>query len=171
VALRTGIATVLACTALVAGAGCGGDEKSDDGASGASPLTAAEYRKQGNALCKEAVREVGAIPEPNAPDEIAGYLEEVFDASEQVNDEFVKLQPPEELRADHERAVELGEESQKTFDGVIERVRAASDPQAALREEFRELVPELERAQKLNTRLGLEECNEIGPPSEQPAPS
>ncbi len=160
-ALRTGIATALACTALVAGAGCGGDEKSDDGASGASPLTAAEYRKQGNALCKEAVREVGAIPEPNAPDEIAGYL----------NDEFVKLQPPEELRADHERAVELGEESQKTFDGVIERVRAASDPQAALREEFRKLVPELERAQKLNTRLGLEECNGIGPPSEQPAPS
>ncbi len=163
--------TALACTSLVAGTGCGGDEESGDDASSGGALTTAEYRKQGNALCKDAVREVGAIPVPNAPDEIAGYLEEVFDASEQVNDEFVKLQPPEELQADHERAVELAEESQKTFDGVIERVRDVSDPQAALREEFRKLVPELERAQKLNTRLGLEECNEIGPPSDQPAPS
>ncbi len=170
-ALRTGIATGFACTALVTGAGCGGDEESGDGASSGGPLTTTEYRKQGNALCKDAVREVEAIPVPKSPDAIAGYLEEVFDTSEQVNDEFVKLQPPEELQADHERAVELSKEFEKTFDGVIERVRGASDPQAALRDEFRKLVPELETAQKLNTRLGLEECNEIGPPSDQPAPS
>jgi len=37
--------------------------------------------------------------------------------------------------------------------------------------EFRKLAPELERAEMLNTRLGLDECNETGPPSEQPAPS
>lgn len=161
----------LACTALVAGAGCGGDEESGDGASGDGPLTAAEYRKQGNALCKDALREVEAISAPKSPDAIAGYLEEVFDISERVNDEFAGLEPPDELRADHERAVELGEESEKTFDGLLERVRDASNPQAAVREEFPKLAPELEEAQKLNSRLGLDECNEIGAPSEQPAPS
>ncbi len=169
--LRTGIAPALACAALAAGAGCGGDEDSGDGASGGGPLTTAEYRKKGNALCKKAVREVGAIPIPKSPDGIADYLEKVFDTAEQVNDEFGKLEPPEELHADHERAVELAEESEKIADGVIERVRSASDPQAAVQREFRKLVPELEKVQKLNTRLGLEECNEVGPPSQQPARS
>ncbi len=170
-ALRTGIATGLACTALVTGAGCGGGEESGDGASSGGPLTTTEYRKQGNALCKDAVREVAAIPVPKSPDAIADYLEEVFDTSLRLNDEFVALEPPEELRADHEQAVELSDEFEKTFDRIVERVRDASDPQAAVQREFRKLVPELEEVQKLNTRLGLEECNEIGPPSEQPAPS
>ncbi len=160
----------LACTASLVGAGCGGDDDGE-GASDGGSLTAAEYRKQGNALCKDAIREVRAIPEPKSPDEIADYLEEVFETSERVNDEFVALEPPEELRADHERAVELSEESEKTFDELIERARDASDPPAAVQREFRKLVPELEKAQELNTRLGLEECNKVGPPSQQPAPS
>ncbi len=155
----------------MAGAGCGGDEESGNDASSGGPLTTAEYRKQGNALCKDAIREVRAIPVPKSPDAAVGYLEKVFDTSERVNDEFAQLEPPEELQADHERATELSEEVEESFDGVIERLREASDPQEALRDELRKLVPELERAEKLNTRLGLEECNEIGLPSEQPAPS
>jgi len=167
VSVRRSFATALTCTLVVAGAGCGGDESG----SGEGPLTAAEYRKQGNSLCKEAVREAEAIPAPRSPDDIADYLEEVFATSEKVTDEFVELEPPEALQADHERAVELSRESEKTFDALIERVRDASDPQAAVRREFSKLAPDLARAEDLNTKLGLEECNETGPPPEQPAPS
>ncbi len=165
---RTSLAATLACTALVAG--CGGDSDGD-ATSDTGPLTVAEYREQGNALCKEAVREAEAIPVPRSPDDIADYLKTVFDASSELTDEFAEFEPPEELRADHERAVELSRESDETLDGIVERVRDASDPQAAAQREFRKLAPELERAEKLNNRLGLEECNETGPPAEQPAPS
>ena len=173
--VRTASTTALACLALTTATGCGGDDGDGKGG-GASPsgdgsLTAAEYRKQGNALCEDAVREVEAIPAPTSADNIADYLETVFDASEEVNDRFVELEPPEELRADHERAVELSLESEKTFDEVVERVRDASDPQAAVQREFRRLAPDLAQAEKLNSRLGLDECNETGPPSEQPEPS
>ena len=169
--VRTCSATAFACLALAAATGCGGDDEDGESASGDGPLTAAEYRKQGNALCKDAVREVEAIPVPTSADDIGDYLETVFDASKKVNDDFVKLEQPEELRADHGRAVELSEEAEKTFDEVVERVRDAPNPQAAVQREFRKLAPDLARAEKLNTRLGLDECNETGPPSEQPAPS
>ncbi len=161
---RARSASVFTCLALVASSGCGDDD------SGTSP-TAAEYRDEGNALCKKAVREVEAIPAPTSAEGIADYLETIFDASEKMTEEFVDLDPPEELRADHERAVELSRESEKTFDEIVERVRDASNPQAAVQREFRKLAPELAQAEKLNTRLGLDECNETGPPSEQPAPS
>jgi hypothetical protein len=172
---RTGLTTALTCLALGAAAGCGGDDSSEESggesASGGGALTAAEYRKQGNALCKDAVREVEAIPAPRSPEDVADYLEKVFDSSEKVNDEFMKLEPPEDLRADHKRAVELSNESEKTFDGVAKRVREASNPQAAVVSELRKLAPALEQAEKLNTKLGLDECNETGPPAEQPEAS
>jgi len=126
---------------------------------------------QGNALCKEAVREVGRIPAPSSEAEIADYLERLFDVSEDVTDEFTDLDPPEELRADHERAVALGEELEGKFDGVVDRVREAARPRAAAARELRQLAPDIARAEELNERLGLEECNEVGPPPEQPEAS
>lgn len=83
----------------------------------------------------------------------------------------MELEPPEELRADHERAVGMTDEFEQAFDKLVERVRDASDPQAAVQREFRKLAPDLARAQKLNARLGLDDCNKVGPPTEQPAPS
>lgn len=162
---RTGLTAALACLALVAATGCGGDDESG------GALTKAEYREQGNAICKGALREAEGIPAPTSPEDLGDYLEKVFDSVEESNDEFVELEPPEELRADHERAVKLGEELEKGTEGLVERVRDASDPQAAIQREFRKLGPLLARGEKVNARLGLDDCNKVGPPPEQPAPS
>ena len=162
---RTGLTAALACLALVAAAGCGGDDESG------GALSKAEYREQGNAICKDALSEAEGIPLPTSPEGIADYLEKVFDSVEKANDEFVELEPPEALRADHERAVELTEESEQATDKLVERVRDASDPQAAVQREFRKLGPLLARGEKVNARLGLDDCNRVGPPTEQPAPS
>jgi len=162
---RTGLTAALACLALVAATGCGGDDESG------GALTKAEYRKQGNAICKDALSEAEGIPAPTSPEDLDDYLEKLFDSVEKANDEFVALEPPEELRADHERAVELTDESEQASETLIERVREAPDPQAAVQREFRKLGPLLARGEKVNARLGLDDCNRVGPPTEQPAPS
>ena len=167
---RSALVAVLAGAALLVPTGCGGDDEGN-AASEAGPLTAAEYRKQGNALCEEAIRDAERIPVPSADEEIADYLEQLFDSSEGVTDDFEKLDPPEELSADHEKAVELNRETESKFDAIVDRVRRSDSPRTAALRELRELAPEIERGEALNEKLGLDECNEVAPAPEQPAPS
>jgi hypothetical protein len=168
---RTALVAALAGLTLLVPAGCEGGEGEDESASEGASLTAAEYRKQGVALCKEALRKVERIPVPSSEDKVADYLDQVFDASQGVTDEFEKLNPPEELRADHEQAVELSRESEKKSDAFVDRVRESDDPRAAALREFRKFAPEIKRSEQLNEKLGLEECNEVGPAPEQPGTS
>lgn len=158
-------------TALIVPAACGGDDGEPSQASRGGAMTVEEYQKQGNALCQDALRKVERIPTPSSEDEIADYLERVFDASEGVTEEFAALEPPSKLRADHEKAVALSEETDDKFDDLVDRVREAPSPRAAVRREFKKLAPDIAEGEKINERLGLEECNEVGPPSEQPEAS
>ena len=168
---RPALVAVLAGAALLVPAGCGGDDDEETSGSEGGPLTAAEYRKQGNALCKDALSAVERIPVPSSEGQIGDYLERVFDASEGLTDDFEKLDPPAQLRADHEQAVELSRKSEDQFDAIVERVRESGDPRAATLRELRKLAPEIERSEELNEKLGLDECNEVGPSPEPPAPS
>jgi len=161
----------LGAVALAVAAGCGGgdDEPAPDGGA----LTKAEYQKQGNALCKEAVAEVGRVPTPRAPDQIADYLERTFAVAEETNGKFESLEPPKELREDHEQAVRLSEDFEGVSDQLVERVRQADDPRAAIQREFRKLAgdPVFKRSQDVTRRLGLDECLEVGPSPTRPESS
>ena len=168
---RTALVAVLAAVGLLVPAGCGGDDDEEKSGSEGAPLTAAEYREQGNALCTDTIGEVERIPEPSSEDELADYLERVFDVSVGVTDDFEKLDPPDELRADHDKAVEIARESEELFDGVLERVRESDNPRAATLSEFRKLAPVIKRSEEINEKLGLDECNEVGPSSEPPGAS
>ena len=168
---RTALVAVLAAAGLLMPAGCGGDDDEEKSGSEGGPLTAGEYRKQGNALCKEGIREVERIPTPSSEDKIADYLEQVFGIAADANDDFAKLDPPEELRTDHEQAVKLARESEDVSDAFVERVRESDDPRAAILSGFRKLAPEIKRSEELNEKLGLDECNEVGPSPEQPGAS
>lgn len=167
----TRLAAALAGAVLLVAVGCGDDDNEEKSGSGGGELTSAEYREQGNALCKDAVRGVERIPQPTSEDEIADYLEGVFEASEDVTDDFERLDPPTELATDHEKAVELSRETEKKFDAIVERVRESADPRAATLRELRKLTPEIKRSEVLNEKLGLDECNEVGPAAEQPEAS
>ena len=158
----------LALVALAGATGCGGgdDESAPDGGA----LTKAEYQKKGNALCKDTVAEVGRIPMPREPDQIAGYLKRTFAVAEEANGKFESLEPPRELREDHEQAVRLSEDFEQVSDRLVERVRQADDPRAAVQREFRKLAgdPVFKRSQEVTRRLGLDECLEVGPAPTRP---
>ena len=166
-----------AACALALGAlvfpGCGGDDDEDTGKEKGGPLSAAEYRKQGNDLCRDAISKAGEVPPPKSPDGIADYTERVFDVASSYNDDFEALEPPKELRRDHEEAVRLSEETEQETDELVERLRRSENPTAAVGREFRRLLrsPAFKRSLRVTRRLGLEECLEVGQPPQAPQSS
>ena len=165
-------ASALALTALLTAAGCGDDDEDTQKEEGGA-LSAAEYRKQGNALCRDAISKAGKVPPPQSPDEIADYTERLFDLAHSYNDDFEALEPPKELRRDHEQAVRLSEDSKQETDELVKRVRRAKNPAAAVQREFRRLArsPTFKRSLGVTRRLGLKDCLEVGQPPQPPASS
>jgi len=159
--------SVLTALALVTAAGCGGDDEE----SGA--LSKAEYREQGNTLCREAGTEVEDIDPPSSPDEIADVLERIFDVSDSYTDDFEALEPPAELQDAHDESLRLSDDTKELTDRLVERVREADDPQVAARREFVKLVEtrEFKRSQELARELGLDDCLDVGAPGAEPEAS
>jgi len=158
---------VIAVTAAALVCGCGGGDEAE----GEGELSAAEYRKQGNALCSKAKAEAEKVPLPRTPDGFADYLKRIFDKGFEANEEFKRLDPPDDLQAAHDASVRQGEEFRKTVDELVANVRKAKDPAQAVQTEIRKLAPELKKSEDLSRKLGLDECLEVGTPSRQPDPS
>ena len=169
VSLRRPLVPVVLASLLLT-AGCGGDDDSETGGGG-DALTAAEYRKQGNALCREAKAEVERIPAPTTPGGLADYLEKTFDIAIESSEEFEGLNPPAQLREAHLESVRQTDEARAKFEAAVEAVRRSGNPIQTVQTELRKLAPLLEESERLNRELGLAECNEIGAPSRQPDPS
>jgi len=89
------------------------------------------------------------------------------------NDDFEALEPPKELRRDHEELVRLSEESKRETDELVERLRRAKDPAVAVQREFAGLLrsPTFKRSVRTTRRLGLDECLEVGQPPQRPKSS
>ena len=146
--LRIGTVLSLAIAGLP---GCGG------GDSGGA-LSEAEYRKQGNAICKSAIKRATDVPLPRSPDDLADYLEEVFALTDDANTEFKALDPPESLKKDHDLALKAAEGQEGKLDALVDRVRGSDNPQATVMSEYKKLAPDLKEDIELSRRLGLEEC-------------
>jgi hypothetical protein len=143
-------ARTLSCLALVvasAGLGaCGGD----DG------LSRAEYLEQGNALCRQANADLAKIP---APSDVAGlkdYVAKAKGVTTRAVDAFSALEPPEELREQHDAHVadgrqviamadELGEAAGSGDEAAFERLTAEGDRMD-------------ERSDARAERMGLGDC-------------
>ena len=147
--MRTGPVLALA---LVGAAGCGGGDDS----SGA--LSKSEYQKEGNAICKAALDKATDIPAPRSPDGVADYLEKLFALTDDANQDFKALDPPESLKKDHDLAVKSAEEGEAKLDAILDRVRQSDNPQTTVLREFKKLAPDLKEDIEISRRLGLEEC-------------
>lgn len=160
--------SALTALTLVAAAGCGGD---GDEPGGGGALTKGEYQKQGNALCRDAVSELEELDPPNSPDEIPDFAERLFDLSYGYNDEFEALEPPAELREDHEEILRLSEGAEEEGDEIVARLRKAENPQKAFLRELREMVesPEFKRNVDRLRGLGLDDCVDVGVPADSEA--
>jgi hypothetical protein len=135
--------------------------------------SADDYREKAVALCEEGAEKAEAIDLPRSQDEISTYLEKVFREFERLDDEFAALDPPDELASLHERAVEMSDRAEGQFRQLIRRVETADNPVATLRRELETLLgPLIRQSERLNRRMGLEECNEVGlPGGDEQAPS
>lgn len=156
--------SALAALALAVAAGCGGD----GGDSGT--LSKAEYTDEGNKLCRDAVDAANEVEPPRSAEEIAGYVDRLFEVSFGYVEDFEALEPPEELRAAHEESVRLSKDSKRLVDDLVERLRAAKSPQTVLPREFQRLAAtkEFRRSQEVTRELGLDDCLDLGAPGAGP---
>ena len=125
---------------------CGGD----DG------LSKAEYRKQANALCRQANADLAKIP---APSDVAGlkdYVTKAKQVTTKAVDKMDALQPPEDLKADHDAHIADGRKVISMADELGKA--AASNDQAA----FERLTKEGDRMDEISDkraeRMGLTDC-------------
>lgn len=145
---RAGLAAVLLATALQ---GCGPDSR-DDG------LSATEYRERGNRLCREATELGKGLPQPKTERDLTRLLERTVKESNRFQARFERLEPPDELRADHQRSQREGREAIEVFEDAVKRIHAGEGPQrtvAKLASRLNELV---ERGNATARRLGLNDC-------------
>jgi hypothetical protein len=150
-------ARVLAAAALALAAiavGCGGGGDGGDG--GGDRLTQEEFVEQADALCADANQQIGALGEPQSIQELATFAAEAVSISEQTLDSLRELNPPEELQAQYDRALELLSEQNALGREVVE---AAEDGDTARIEELTaQAEPLEEEADQIAVDLGLETC-------------
>lgn len=92
---------VTAVLLVIALAGCGGGSNADSEA-----LSAAEWRREANVLCKDIGGRVRAVPVPRTEHAILAFTSEVIPLWKQEEDRLRALAPPEELEV---RAGELAD--------------------------------------------------------------
>ena len=95
-------------------------------------------------------------------------MEKTATAGFEIAEEFETLDPPQELRAMHEESVRQTRESRKDFETMVGKVRLSEQPIRTLQSELKKLVPDINAAEQLNRKLGLDECNEVRVPSPRP---
>jgi hypothetical protein len=114
--LRSGSCCLVAAAFL---AGCGGSSGDGD-----DSLTKEEWIAEADALCKQSLAEVNAIPEPITEDDFDEYLTDVLAAARRFDPEFAALEPPEGDEETVRKLVALNEEKTRLFEELVAAVRA-----------------------------------------------
>ena len=153
--LTVALLALVALTALAA-AGCGGG---GGGASG-DRLSAAEFRQAADAICAEYDQKIQDLGEPESLEDLTAFIGRAIPIIEEGFNKLEELQPPEELEADWNRAIEVN----------AENLQLTKDLQAAAESGNDERVQEIlaqasqneEETDRLARELGLQRCGEEG---------
>jgi hypothetical protein len=152
--LITALLALIALAALAA-AGCGGD-----GGDGGDRLSAAEFREEADAICAEYDQKIQDLGEPESLDDLNSFIERAIPIIEEGFNKLDELQPPEELEADWNRAMDINSEN----------LQLTRDLQAAAESGNAERVQEIlaqagnneEEKDRLARELGLQRCGQEG---------
>ena len=130
----------LALTALlVLASACGGD-----GGGGGERLSADEFRKQADQICREGDSKLAEVGEPDSLEGLGSYFEDAIPIFRDQTDQLDELQPPENLEDDWNRAIELNRRS----------LEIAEDAQeAAESKDQKKLQDAVDRGQKNEAEL------------------
>jgi hypothetical protein len=153
--LTVGLLALLGSAALVA-AGCGGD----GGGGSGDRLSATEFREAADAICAEYDQKIQDLGEPESLEDLNAFIGRAIPIIEEGFNKLEELQPPEELEADWNRAMEVN----------AENLQLTKDLQAAAEDGNEERVQEIlaqasqneEETDRLARELGLQRCGEEG---------
>jgi hypothetical protein len=153
--MRRGLAAFLGIFVLALAA-CGGGSGSSGGGGTGTTLSAADFRQQADAICAKYEAKLNDIGQPTSLSELGGFVDKAVPIIEQGNGELQQLQPPEELKADWDRAMTIQNENlQKTRDL---QDAAHKNDQAAMQKLFTELGSNQAESQRLANNIGLKNC-------------
>lgn len=147
---RRPVAGALAVGVVALIAGCGGGDS--------DAPSAEEYRQQADRICLSSNRGTDALTEPERPDQILAYLRAGLPIQQEELEGLRALEPPEELRADHDRVVSLLQERQDLIEGVAEDIEGGADPERAVEGATPRLDRLREEGRGIAERMGLEIC-------------
>ncbi len=145
-----GIATLGATVALIAG--CGGGDS--------SALSAAEWRSQADAVCADTDRQVDALAEPTAPDQLLTFLRAGLPIQQAQLDKLRDLEAPDELKSDADAALGLLEQQITAVTAAADRIEAGEDPEAVIAEVDSEISSLGDQADAKAEELGLTVCGD-----------
>ena len=137
--------------ALTAGlVGCGGDDA----------LSTEEYRAELRKICSESDKQTNGVQEPTraTPEAIADYLTRLRDINAKTIEDVEALEPPEELKAAHDRALTANREGRAKVDAVIEELEGGGDPTQVLTEARKDLEESSRAAKQAARDVGVPEC-------------
>jgi hypothetical protein len=148
--MTRGALTVAVGTAVLAMAGCGGEDQ----------LTQAELREQGNAICAKYDKQVDALPVPSAVQEIPAYVAKAAPIVEDEIEALKELNPPD---GDQETFDQMIAEEEKTLTaGKALSDAAEKGDDAAVEKALNEGNVSSNRADEHAQTLGLTECVDEG---------
>lgn len=139
---------IVGAAALIAGCGGGSDDR----------LSADDFRSQADAVCAEANRATDAIAAPTSADEVLAFLEATRGVTVPNIDKLKDINPPEDLQAKWDEAIDLQESQVELMDSAIDRIKGGEDADAVLNEISSQAGSNQERLRTLARELGLEVC-------------
>lgn len=131
-------------------AACGGDDA----------LTPKEYRGEARTICAEADRATQAVERPTKTTNaaIASYFERLMKVNRRTSEEFAKLEPPEQLEAEHKEALSANREGVKEVEKLVAELRRGGDARALLQAAQGRLADLSRRSGAAARALGVPEC-------------
>lgn len=150
---RRPLAGLAAVGAVAFIAGCGG---------GSDSLSAEDFRTQADAICADTDRQIDALTEPESSDQVLTFLRAGLPIQQDQLDRLRELDPPEELQADFDSALDLLEQQTTAIDAAADRIESGEDPQAVLTEADSNIDSLRGQAQEKARSLGLTVCGQDG---------
>jgi hypothetical protein len=133
-------------TATLGLAACGGD----DG------LSRADYVKQVNGICRDGNAQLAKIPEPTTPAGLATYVADAKKITTAGVDKMDALEPPKDLRADHDAQVADGRKVIALADDLATAARAGDETKL---QELSAKGDQMDEASDRRAeRMGLTDC-------------
>jgi len=125
---------------------------------GSKPLGASEYRTRAIAICIAEKRRSEQVPEPRTPSDVPAFVAQGLRLVKPAVAKLAALRPPESLRPDHDRAVDLLNRQLALISDANAKLRARAEPLAT----FAALEPKLRPLMRAEDErwgaLGLPQC-------------